>query len=307
LDEAARQRGAHPRHRGGADAARNRRRNSPAALKLDGRSIRALLDPSGRVTSWPHDRILVTDSQRVRDPVKWKQTAVMQGTWRLINGRELYDIASDPAQERNVFAAHPERVARLRAFHDTWWTEPEPTFAQTTEIHLGHPAAHPVVSLTGHDWIREALPPWNQQHIRQAHGFGAAVPGGAGMGKKSARTTADTSSVVGKSTHDGHWAVKVVTPGAYDIGLRRIGRSPPRCPPATTCRAPEWPSARIPAWRFRSRARHHGSTAARPRCNPSRPLTRRSSSAPRWRPARTGSRPSSAAPMATRSAPATRS
>ena len=44
----------------------------------------------------------------------------------------------------------------MRAFYDAWWAELEPTFAQTTEIHLGHPD-HPVVSLTGHDWIQEAL------------------------------------------------------------------------------------------------------------------------------------------------------
>ena len=185
----------------------------PAQLKLDGRSIRSLLDPKARVTSWP-DRILVTDSQRVRDPVKWKQTAVMQGTWRLINGRELYDLSNDPAQERNVFDAHPDRVARLRAFYDAWWAELEPTFAQTTEIHLGHPA-HPVVSLTGHDWIQEALPPWNQQHIRQAHGFGAA------KGKQVTRTAASARAAAEKSTHEGHWAVKVITPGTYDISLRR--------------------------------------------------------------------------------------
>jgi arylsulfatase B len=121
----------------------------------------------------------------VRDPVKWKQTEVMQGTWRLVNGRELYDISNDPAQEQNVFDAHPDRVARLRAFYDAWWAELEPTFAQTTEIYLGHPA-HPVVTLTGHDWIQEALPPWNQQHIRQAYGFG--VPSrGAAQGSKAAR------------------------------------------------------------------------------------------------------------------------
>ena len=191
----------------------------PAGLRLDGVSIRSLLDPEARITAWP-DRILVTDSQRVRDPVKWKQTAVMQNTWRLINGRELYDIASDPAQERNVFDAHPERVANLRAFYDAWWAELEPTFSQTTEILLGHPE-HPVVQLTGHDWIQETLPPWNQQHIRQAHGFGAPAPGGAGKGKTKARTAADTPLTVGKTTHEGHWAVKVVTPGAYDISLRR--------------------------------------------------------------------------------------
>src|SRR5690606_3640338 len=112
---------------------------------------------------------LVTDSQRVRDPIKWKQTAVMSGPWRLVNGRELYHIRQDPGQQTDVAADHPQQVARLRAFYDRWWAELEPTFAQTTEIPLGHPA-HPVVSLTGHDWIQEELPPWNQQHIRLAHG-----------------------------------------------------------------------------------------------------------------------------------------
>jgi arylsulfatase A-like enzyme len=191
----------------------------PAALKLDGVSIRALLDPAARPPQGP-ERIYVTDSQRVRDPVKWKQTAVMQGKWRLINGRELYDLRQDPGQQKNVIDQHPDQAARLRAFYDAWWTELEPTFAQTTEIHLGHPD-HPVVSLTGHDWIQEALPPWNQQHIRQAHGFGADNRPAA-KGKKGAEPArpADAPSHA-KSRHAGHWAVKVVTAGTYEISLRR--------------------------------------------------------------------------------------
>jgi arylsulfatase B len=79
-----------------------------------------------------------------------------------------------------------------------------------------------VVSLTGHDWIQEALPPWNQQHIRQAHGFGAASRGPA-KGKKAAQAAAASSNAAtsGMSRHEGHWAVKVITPGAYEISLRR--------------------------------------------------------------------------------------
>jgi arylsulfatase A-like enzyme len=190
----------------------------PDALKFDGRSIRALLDPADRTDTWPHDRMLVTDSQRVRDPIKWKQTAVMSGKWRLINGRELYDLRTDPGQERNVIASHPAQAEKMRAFYDAWWAELEPTFAQTTEIHLGHPD-HPVVSLTGHDWIQEALPPWNQQHIRLADGVGTR-PSGQPKGKKAAPAQA-ASQDSALSKHQGHWAVKVVTPGAYAISLRR--------------------------------------------------------------------------------------
>jgi arylsulfatase B len=93
----------------------------------------------------------------------------------------------------------------MTAFYDAWWAELEPTFAQTTEIHLGH-SENPVVSLTGHDWIQEALPPWNQQHIRLAAGYGA--------GRRPAGRT-------GLSKHRGHWAVKVLTPGRYEISVRR--------------------------------------------------------------------------------------
>lgn len=185
---------------------------TPAGLTFDGRSIRPLLDPAANTSAWPHERMLVTDSQRVRDPIKWKQTAVMSGPWRLINGNELYDIKADPGQQRNIIAEQPARAAKMRAFYDAWWTELEPTFAQTTEIHLGHPA-HPIVNLTAHDWIQEALPPWNQQHIRMAEGFAPARPA---TGKKKSAPAAPA-----KSVHTGQWAVKVITAGRYEISLRR--------------------------------------------------------------------------------------
>lgn len=188
---------------------------TPAGVKLDGRSLLPLLDPAGDTAAWPQERILVTDSQRVRDPIKWKQTAVMSGPWRLINGRELYDIRRDPGQERNIIQEHAAEAERLRAFYDAWWAELEPTFAQTTEIHLGHPQ-HPVVSLTGHDWIQEALPPWNQQHIREADGY-AHAPQKATKGKKAVPAAKNPP----KSVHRGHWAVKVLQTGEYRIRLRR--------------------------------------------------------------------------------------
>jgi hypothetical protein len=70
--------------------------------------------------------LLVTDSQRVRDPIKWMQTAVMSGKWRLVNGRELYDIAADPGQQRNVIDDHVAQTEKMRAFYDAWWAELEP-------------------------------------------------------------------------------------------------------------------------------------------------------------------------------------
>lgn len=190
--------------------------NPPDAVKFDGLSIRRLLDPAADLRDWPSDRILVTDSQRVRDPIKWKQTSVMSGPWRLVNGKELYDISADPGQQKNIIEAHPEQATRMQAWYDAWWNELLPTFAQTTEISLGHPD-HPVVSLTAHDWLQESLPPWNQQQIREAEKFAALQDRATERNKPQSPPGKNLPPLI----HRGHWAVKVVTAGRYEISLRR--------------------------------------------------------------------------------------
>ena len=162
----------------------------PANVKFDGTSIADLLH--GKADNWP-DRILVTDSQRVKDPIKWRKSAVMTSQWRLVNGKELYDIKADPGQKTNVAAQHPAVAKRLTAFYDAWWTELEPTFSNATAIYLGHPAENPA-RLTSHDWITTGSTPWNQSHIRRA--------------------------VTGKG-NTGFWNVKVHADGDYVVRLRR--------------------------------------------------------------------------------------
>ncbi|GIW98079.1 MAG: N-acetylgalactosamine-6-sulfatase [Pirellulaceae bacterium] len=162
----------------------------PAGSKFDGQSIKPLL--YGDAKDWP-DRILITDSQRVKDPIKWRKSAVMTSRWRLINGKELYDIKHDPGQQRDVASGHPEVVARLRAFYERWWAELEPTFKQDARIYLGHPRENPA-RLTCHDWITTGSTPWNQAAVRRAmHG----------------------------SANTGYWNVQVVEAGRYAIRLRR--------------------------------------------------------------------------------------
>ena len=170
----------------------------PDGVKFDGVSIADLLDPNKDV-EWPK-RFVISDSQRVRDPIKWRQSSVMSQKYRLINGKELYEIAVDPGQKNDIAKENPEVVAEMRKFYDQWWAELEPTFKQTTEIYLGHPD-HPVVNLTAHDWIQKVNPPWHQGSIRTAS---RKLP-------RKAKTL----------SHKGHWAVKVVEDGKYRIALRR--------------------------------------------------------------------------------------
>ncbi len=165
--------------------------DAPEDVKFDGTSIAGLLK-NEPLSDWP-DRILVTDSQRVKDPIKWRASAVMTSRFRLIDGRELYDMNSDPGQIHNVAADHQEAVSRLRNFYESWWSELEPTFANETPIYLGHPAENPA-RLTCHDWITTEMTPWNQSQVR------AAMNG---------------------DENTGFWNVKVVEDGLYEIRLRR--------------------------------------------------------------------------------------
>ncbi len=168
---------------------------TPKNLKFDGISIKPLLyqqKHKQNLSEWP-DRMLVTDSQRVKDPIKWRKSAVMTSRWRLINGKELYDIKKDPGQKSNVASGYPDVTERLRNFYEEWWTELEPTFANSTAIHLGDPHENPA-RLTSHDWITTRLNPWNQAHIRNAYN-----------GKENT----------------GYWNVKIVENGEYEICLRR--------------------------------------------------------------------------------------
>jgi arylsulfatase B len=169
----------------------------PKGYRPDGISLKAMLR-TGRMESASR-RTLVTDSQRVSVPVKWKDSCVMDQGWRLINGRELYNVARDPAQENDLSNEHPEVAERLRAAYEKWWAEISPSFNKDARIVVGSPKADPV-KLTAHDWISsEGDPPWNQSLIREA----ISSPG---------------------RTLRGTWALEIASNGLYRISLRRWPR-----------------------------------------------------------------------------------
>jgi arylsulfatase B len=161
--------------------------------RFDGVSVKSLLiGTPDQDVDW-NNRIMITDSQRVKDPVMWKSSAVMTSRWRLIDGEKLYDMDSDPGQKRDVATAFPAEVRQLRAGYQTWWEELKPSFKDATAIIVGHPADNPA-RLTSHDWITEKSTPWNQMLVRR------------GMNEPE---------------NVGFWNIEVATTGKYRIRLRR--------------------------------------------------------------------------------------
>ncbi|WP_236973462.1 arylsulfatase [Membranihabitans maritimus] len=86
---------------------------------IDGKSFADLLREE-RV-KWSN-RTLIVDSQRTKNLVKWRRSAVMDDNWRLINGQELYNIKEDVSQSNDIASEHPKVVNKLRESYNKWWT-----------------------------------------------------------------------------------------------------------------------------------------------------------------------------------------
>jgi arylsulfatase A-like enzyme len=157
----------------------------PDQGKLDGISIAPLL--TGKVDILPDREIFVQYRQSTEPPEKGKAT-VMNGRWRLVNDRELYNVQADPGQQENVADEHTTVVERLRQAYEVWWQDVSMQFDEYNHIILGDEAENPV-RLSSFDWHTRTA--WSQGQVR------------SGMAVNS------------------FWAVEIACQGTYKITLRR--------------------------------------------------------------------------------------
>jgi hypothetical protein len=138
----------------------------PEDRTFHGESLVPLLRGEGG----PHwtARTLVTDTQRVAHPMKWRRSCVMRDRWRLVNREELYDIQSDPGQTQNVADTHPAEVAELRAAYEDWWALCSRQMDADIPISIGAEVQATAV-LRSHDLRNEQdhAVVWNQGQVRR--------------------------------------------------------------------------------------------------------------------------------------------
>jgi arylsulfatase A-like enzyme len=164
-----------------------------APKPLDGKSFAPLLKETN--AEWG-GRTLIVDSQRTLSLVKWRRSAVMDDSWRLINGEELYNINQDLSQTKDVASEHPEVVNRLKESYSRWWDSlvEQKVNQRYAYIKAGSRYENPV-RISAHDMqIYPYSYAWHQY---------GALEGAGGRGKLK---------------------VEISRPGTYRISLRRYPR-----------------------------------------------------------------------------------
>ncbi len=160
----------------------------PEGPALDGIALTAPLN--GVVEEIRGDRSLFVHVQRAFVPPKWDDSAVMTQRWRLVDGKQLYDIQADPGQETDIAADHPKVVEKLRSDYETWWASLKTDMEQTSRFVLG--GDENPMTLMSHDWLMPTgQAAWNQKHVLRG------------------------------DLINGPWAVDVKEAGEYDITLHR--------------------------------------------------------------------------------------
>jgi arylsulfatase A-like enzyme len=170
--------------------------------KIDGISLWKFIN--GELDWGPVKRTLFVDSQRLEEPELFRGSAVMQEGWRLVYGKELYDMNSDPGQTRDVSGEYPEKVKELKSLYEKWFKDVFSDYQTRSYIQIGSEKA-PSMVLSSHDWM------------------GVVKPDGTRAAKPSDEDTPPFAhSIIRRGPLlNGYWDVEVIKSGKYRFELMR--------------------------------------------------------------------------------------
>lgn len=160
----------------------------PKDTRLDGVSLMPLLRNQNVEMA---DRMMVVQYSRAK--LTKYESCVIWNQWRLVHGKELYDIKADPSQKADVAGKHADIAKKMKDHYEKWWTELEPLSSKFVATTIGS-KAQPLTALTSSDW--QDLYTDNAGHVSEAAG----------------------------GPRGGVWQVDIDADGEYEIALRRWPR-----------------------------------------------------------------------------------
>lgn len=160
----------------------------PAGVKVDGKSLMPLLrEEREAAAAWP-DRTLYFQWHRGDRPEPFRGSAIRGERYKLVEGKELYDLRNDPGETKDLSAQHPEIVTRMRRDYWAWYRDVSSTRGyDPPRIALGTRHEDPVV-LSRQDW-RGPNAGWTPKSV-------------------------------------GHWEVETARSGRYEVTLRLAPNTP---------------------------------------------------------------------------------
>lgn len=138
----------------------------PEGMKLDGVDFSKLL--TDKNAKLDERTIFVHHRQDWRAPEAVNNTCILKDDWRLINGKELYDIRKDQKQKHNVASEYPQVVAELlkenKAFIEA--SQGNRVYSELPVSVAGHPAQEEI-KLTIQHAIGEGRGIWKPEQVAE--------------------------------------------------------------------------------------------------------------------------------------------
>jgi len=140
---------------------------------LDGTSLLPLLHGNNKALA---DRKLVIQYRheylKYRGAILWKK-------WRMVDGKELYNLGNDPGQKNNVYDQHPDIVKSMREHYERWHGKTEPVMEQPNYVSVGTPHEE-ITWLTSCNWTDSYADNWGNLRSQSEPGHWKLLPESSG-------------------------------------------------------------------------------------------------------------------------------
>jgi len=133
-----------------------------ARARFDGLSLVSLIE--GKAKTLPDRKIVIQYRDFGRPGV------VLWNEWRLVHGRELYNIAEDPGQKKNVIGQYPGVARTLKEHYAAWRKEMAPLQKEVNTISIGVDT-EPETFLCSANWIGSYADSWGniRRGVKNGH------------------------------------------------------------------------------------------------------------------------------------------